>query len=117
MSKKNKDDEIDLEVSIEHLRAARRKLRDIDEDELDHLPPEQQHEWARSVQVLSVAITKLETTDLQNLSAEFVKREPELRGAAANLDDDLTQLTDAVEMINVASAAVETVTEIVSLLA
>ena len=110
-------EEIDLSASIHPLRAARRRLKSIPDDELDVLPPEKRREWARQVQTLSVAITKLETADLQNLADEFVAKEPQLRAAATKLDEDLNQLTDAIAMITVASAAVKTVTDIVSLLA
>lgn len=117
MAKTNDEATIDLETTLKHLRLARRQLKNIDEDELDALPVDEQQEWARSLQRLSVAITKLETADLQNLSDEFVAQEPQLRTAAAKLEADLSQLADAVTMIHVASAAMDTVTSIVALLA
>lgn len=116
MARTNDEASVDLETTLRHLRLARRQLKNIDEDELDALPVEEQHEWARSLQRLSVAITKLETADLQNLSDEFVAKEPQLRATAAQLDDDLGQLADAVAMIHVASTALDTVTSIVTLL-
>ncbi len=108
---------VDLETSIRHLRSARRQLKDISDEELDALPPEKRKEWARLLQELSVAITRLETADLQNLSQEFLAKEPHLRAATTRLDEDLGQLTDAVSMIAATSAAIKTVTDIVSLLA
>ena len=117
MGKAKHHETIDLAASIRHLRAARRHLKDISDEELEALPPEKRKEWTRLLQELSVAVTKLETADLQNLSQEFVAKEPQLRQAAAELDEDLAQLTDAIAMIEVASTAMKTVTEIVSLLA
>jgi len=108
---------IDLETSIQRLRASRRQLKDIDDDELDALPVAKRREWARALQRLSVAITKLETADLQNLSAEFIAGESRLRAAATKLDEDLAHLADTIAMIDAASTAVKTVTEVVSLLA
>jgi hypothetical protein len=117
MSKAQRRKKVDLAASIRHLRAARRQFKDITDEELDALPPEKRKEWARLLQELSVAITKLETADLQNLSQEFLAKEPQLRAAATQLAEDLGQLTDAVGMIAAASTAMKTVTEMVSLLA
>jgi hypothetical protein len=117
MAKHDKKPTLDLEISLGPLRFARRQLKAIDDEELDALPPEKQREWSRALQKLSVAITKLETTDLQNLHAEFLAREPQLQAVTAQLDQDLAQLTDAVAIIAAASTAMKTVTEIVALLA
>lgn len=117
MGKTKRCKKVDLGASIRDLRSARRQLKNISDEEVDALPPEKQKEWARLLQKLSLAITKLETADLQNLSQEFLAREPELCAAASRLDEDLGQLTDAVSMIAATSAAMKTVTDIVSLLA
>lgn len=117
MGKTKRCKTVDLGTSIRPLRSSRRQLKDISDEELDALPPEKRREWARLLQELSVAIGKLETADLQNLSQEFLAKEPQLCAAASRLDEDLGQLTDAVSMIAATSAAIKTVTDIVSLLA
>lgn len=117
MGKTKRCKTVDLETSIRPLRSARRQLKDISDEELDALPPEKRKEWTRLLQELSVAVTKLETADLQNLSQEFLTKEPQLRAAATRLDEDLGQLTDAVSMIAATSAAIKTITDVVSQLA
>lgn len=117
MGKTKRCKKVDLEASIRPLRSARRQLKDISDEELDALPPEKRREWARLLQGLSVAIGKLETADLQNLSQEFLAKEPQLCASATRLDEDLGQLTDAVSMIAATSAAIKTITDVVSLLA
>jgi hypothetical protein len=117
MGKTKRGKKVDLTASIRHLRSARRRLKDISDEELDALPPEKRKEWARLLQEQSVAITKLETADLQHLSQEFLAKEPQLRATTTQLDEDLGQLTDAVSLIAATSAAMKTVTVIVSLLA
>ena len=104
---------IDLGAIIAKLEAIELKLLEIDIDELE---PEEQNTLADKLNEVAQDLTKLRNADLQNLSDEFVAREPELRTAAGQLEEDLSELTDAVEMINVASAGLKTITDIVALL-
>ena len=104
---------IDLGAIIAKLEAIELKLLEIDIDELE---PEEQNALADKLDEVAQDLTKLRNADLQNLSDEFVAREPELRTAAGQLEEDLSDLTDAVEMINVASAGLKTITDIVALL-
>lgn len=104
---------IDLGAIIAKLEAIELKLLEIDIDELE---PEEQNALADKLDEVAQDLTKLRNADLQNLSDEFVAREPELRTAAGQLEEDLSELTDAVEMINVASAGLKTITDIVALL-
>lgn len=46
-----------------------------------------------------------------------VPMSPELKSAAGKLDNDVDDLTDAVEIINNASAAMGTITEVIKLTA
>ena len=104
---------IDLGATITKLEAIELKLLEIDTDELE---PEEQNALADKLDEVARDLTRLRNADLQNLSDEFVAREPELRTAAGQLEEDLSELTDAVEMINVASAGLKTITDIVALL-
>ena len=104
---------IDIGAIIAKLEAIELKLLEIDIDELE---PEEQNALADKLDEVAQDLTKLRNADLQNLSDEFVAREPELRTAAGQLEEDLSDLTDAVEMINVASAGLKTITDIVALL-
>jgi hypothetical protein len=107
---------IDLDVTLKSLRETRRKLRNIDDATLDKMEPASQNEWAVSLQKVSVAITKLETAKLRTISDKFKKREPELRQAAGQLKTDLSQLKDAIEIIQVASEGLKLITTIIRLL-
>lgn len=104
---------IDLATTIAKLEAIEIKLLEIDTDDLE---PEEQNTLAEKLDQVSQNITKLRDADLQALSDEFKAREPELRTAAGHLEEDLSELTDAVEMINVASAGLKTITDIIALL-
>lgn len=104
---------IDLEATIAKLEAIELKLLEIDADDLEQ---DEQNALAEELDEVSLDLTRLRNADLQNLSDAFKAREPELRAAAGRLEQDLAQLTDAVEMINVASAGLKTITDIVALL-
>jgi len=107
---------IDLDATLKPLKATRRKLRNIDDEELDKMEPASQNDWAKSLHTVSVAITRLETAKLRVLSEKFTKREPELREAAGLLEADLSQLQDAIQIIQVASEGLKVITNIIKLL-
>ena len=107
---------IDLDATLKPLKATRRKLRNIDDEALDKMEPASQNEWAINLQKVSVAITKLETAKLRTISDKFKKREPELRKAAGQLKTDLSELKDAIQIIQVASEGLKVVTNIIRLL-
>ena len=110
------DSTLDLETSIKNLQACRRKLKNIDEDELDSLEPATQEEWAKALQLLSVNINKLTTAQLITLNEKFLKREPELRIAAGRLEKDVGNLNNAVQIIRAVSAGLGVITNIVGLI-
>lgn len=107
---------IDLDATLKPLKATRRKLRNIDDEALDKMEPASQNEWAINLQKVSVAITKLETAKLRTISDKFKNREPELRKAASQLKTDLSELKDAIQIIQVASEGLKVVTNIIRLL-
>lgn len=86
----------------------------IDEDQLN---ASQKEKLADQMNVVSETILKLETADLASLSQEFKKRQPELEKAASGLQDDLNHLENAVKAVNVASTALNTISNIVGLIA
>ncbi|MGD2095060.1 MAG: hypothetical protein PVH77_08655 [Phycisphaerales bacterium] len=106
----------DLITTLKSLRATRRKLRDIEDSTLDKLEPASQNEWAQSLQKVSLAITQLETAQLRTLSEKFKKQEPLLAEAAGRLEADLSELHDAVQVIQVISEGLKTITKIIRLL-
>ena len=107
---------IDLDTTIKPLKATRRKLRNIDDEKLDKMEPASQNEWATSLHMVSVAITRLETAKLKTLSEKFKKREPELREASGQLETDLSKLQDAIQIIRVATEGLKVITNIIRLL-
>lgn len=104
----------DLNAEIANLEALELKLSAIDAEELD---PAKKNELADKLHECAMNLTKLRTADLKNLSEAFKAREPELRTTTGKLKDDLRELEDAVEIINTVSAAMGTITQIVSLIA
>ncbi len=108
------NDKIDLDATLKSLRLIRRKLRGISDDELDKMETASQHNWADSLQKVSSAIIQLETAKLRTLSEKFKKLEPELRKSAHQLEIDLGQLEDAVEVIQVVSEGLTTVTNLIT---
>jgi hypothetical protein len=110
----NETNVMDLATEIADLEAVELKLLRIDADELDKTGKKQ---LADKLHECSTNLMKLRNADLANLSESFKSREPELRSAAGKLKDDLRELGDAVEIINTVSAAMETITEIISVIA
>ncbi len=110
------EDNIDIDATLKPLKATRRRLRNIDDETLDKMEPATQNEWADDLQRVSMAITRLETAKLRTLSDKFKKREPELREAAGQLKDDLSELEDAVQIIRVASEGLKLITNVVRFL-
>jgi hypothetical protein len=102
-----------LIATLKSLRATRRKLRDIEDATLDKLEPELQNEWAENLQKVSLAITRLETAQLKALSEKFKKQEPLLAEAAGRLEADLSELHDAVQVIQVISEGLKAITKII----
>jgi len=101
-----------IDVYLHHLQACRRKLKSIDDDELDDLDQAMQGEWARDLHEISVAITRLETARLMALSKEFIEKEPELCAAASRLKEDLQDLDRAAQIICAVSDGLKTITTI-----
>ena len=105
---------IDLERTIKALESIDLRLWGIDHEDLSR---EEKNELAEQLHAISRVLTKLRNADLKNLAEDFSAREPELRRVAGKLEKDLSDLTDAVEIIKTVSAAMETITQIVNLIA
>jgi hypothetical protein len=101
-----------IDVYLHQLQACRRKLKSVDDDELDALDQDRQEEWAWDLHEISVAITRLETARLMALSEEFIEKEPELCEAASRLKEDLQDLDRAAQIICAVSDGLKTITTI-----
>jgi hypothetical protein len=102
----------DLDTTIAHLEAVELGLIGVDTDELSR---EERNQLADLLHVFTTNVNWLRNADLQNLTNAFKAREPELRSAAGRLEKEVQNLNNAVDMIRTVSTAVETITNIVSL--
>ena len=109
----NDSDTLDLDTAIAHLEAVEVLLWEIDADELSQ---DERNRLAGLLDVCSATLMKLHNADLANLAASFKAREPELLRATAKLEDDLRDLESYVEIIDTASMAMGTITDIVRLI-
>lgn len=105
---------VDLQKAIAKLEAVELKLVNIDSNDLNQ---EEKNKLAEQLNEVGMNLIKLRTADLQNLADEFKAKEPDLRTAASKLEADLSDLTDAVEIINTVAASMNTITNFVKLLA
>lgn len=105
---------VDLESIIKALESIDLRLWGIDHEDLSR---EEKNQLAEQLNAVSIVLTKLRNADLQNLADSFRAREPELRRVVGRLEKDLSDLTDAVDIIKTVSSALGTITEIVSLIA
>ena len=112
--KKRSNPVADLESTIKALDSIDLRLWGIDHEDLSR---EEKNQLAEQLHAVSIALTKLRNADLQRLAEDFSARVPELRRAAGKLEKDLSDLTDAVEILKTVSAAMGTITQIVNLLA
>lgn len=101
--------ETDIKESIKNLRATKLKLLSIDKDKLDQ---KGKNKLADNLNACSVNISKLENTDLKKLDENFKSKVPKLKCATETMKKDLDSLTNALEIIKVASAGLNIVTEI-----
>jgi len=104
---------MNLDAEIARLEAVELKLLEVDADALGQ---DQQNTLAEKLNEVALDLNRLRNADLQNLSDEFKAREPELRARAAQLEQDLSQLNNAVQIIHVAAAGLKTITDIIALL-
>jgi hypothetical protein len=112
--KKRRKPVVDLESTIKALESIDLRLWGIDHEDLSR---EEKNQLAEQLNAVSIVLTKLRNADLQNLADSFSTREPELRRVAGRLEKDLSDLTDAVDIINTVSAAMGTITQIANLIA
>lgn len=104
---------VDLQKVIAKLEAVALKMMYIDADDLDQ---DKKNELAEKLNDVALNLTRLRTADLKSLADEFKAKEPGLRRAAAKLEEDLSDLTDAVEIVNTVAASMKTITDVVKLL-
>ena len=104
----------DLATLITQLEAVELQLMEIDADELSR---EEKNRLAELLDECSTNLMRLRNADLANLADAFKLREPELFSAAGRLEQDLRELEGAAEIIDTVSLAMDTLTEIVKLLA
>jgi hypothetical protein len=111
-----KIDQKKTRATLDSLRVVRRKLFSIPEAELSAMSLEDQVSYGDDLHKTSTAILRLETAKLKGVNDQFKKRETELKEAAAKLEGDLSDLTEAVKLVRVASEGLALVTDIVKLL-
>jgi chromosomal replication initiation ATPase DnaA len=104
----------DLASLIAQLEAVELQLMEIDADELSR---DERNQLAEQLDDCSTNLMRLRNADLANLAEAFKLREPELFRAAARLERDLRELEGAAEIIDTVSLAMDTITDIVKLLA
>ena len=104
----------DLDATIAHLEAVELGLIGIDSNDLSR---EERNQLADLLHVCTTNLTWLRNADLENLTNAFKAKEPELRNAAGRLEKEVQNLNDAADVIRTVSTGVETITNIVALIA
>ncbi|KPJ94477.1 MAG: hypothetical protein AMJ53_05185 [Gammaproteobacteria bacterium SG8_11] len=104
------------QLTLDALRAIRSKLYAIPESELNGMGLEDQIKYGDSIHQVGQSILKLEAAKLKEVNDKFKKKEKELETAAASLEQDVTALTKAVEVIRVVSSGISLIKNIVKLL-
>ena len=102
--------------TIESLSALQSKLFAVPQSQVEAMSPEDRTKYSDTLNQTNLAISKLETASLQGVNDAFKAQEPALAAAAAKLKQDLADLNGTVQLINVASQALGTVTNIIKLL-
>jgi hypothetical protein len=103
--------------TIESISNVHRKLSSIPDQELDAMEEEDQIKHADSLHNADMVVLELETAQLKEVNDAFKNKEQELKEAALSLENDLSELTEATQIINVVSKGLVLVTDIVKLLA
>jgi hypothetical protein len=104
------------QATLDSLRKVRRKLYSIPESELNAMGLEDQVKYGDSLHQNGLAILKLEAAKLKDVNDAFKEKEQELKAAAASLEKDVAELTDALEVVRVVSEGITLVTDTVKLL-
>lgn len=104
------------QATLDSLRKVRRKLYSIPESELNAMGLEDQVKYGDSLHQNGLAILKLEAAKLKDVNDAFKEKEQELKTAAASLEKDVAELTDALEVVRVVSEGITLVTDTVKLL-
>jgi hypothetical protein len=104
------------QATLDSLRNVRRKLYSIPESELNAMGLEDQVKYGDSLHQNGLAILKLEAAKLKDVNDAFKEKEQELKRAAATLENDIAELTDALKVVRVASKGITLVTNTVKLL-
>lgn len=102
--------------TLDSLRATRRRLYAIPELDLNAMSLDDQVKYGDTLHQNGLAILELEAAKLKDVNDRFKEKEEELKNAAAKLESDTAELTDAVKIIRVASEGIGLVTNIVKLL-
>jgi hypothetical protein len=104
------------QATLDSLRKVRRKLYSIPESELNAMGLEDQVKYGDSLHQNGLAILKLEAAKLKDVNDAFKAKEQELKTSAARLENDIAELTDALDVIRVISKGITLVTDTVKLL-
>ena len=101
---------------LDSLREVRKKLYSISESELNSMSLEDQIKYGDSLRQTGRAILKLEAAKLKEVNNQFKARELELKNATVKLEKDINELKNWVEVVRVASKALNLIGEIINLL-
>lgn len=96
------------------LQAAQDKLLLIDPNRLDDVA---HAAWSNEIFELARAINALRNILLEQLSADFLAELPDIENASKELADELSQLEDAVDVINAVAGVLGIVARIATLVA